>query len=123
MSASEPLVAARVIIDRADHYAHGNWARAAALLIRTAVEDAVANTWRAAYPTWSLGGGWRNRFICLPAVVEDRFVCREAHQLWSELSAGCHVHPYELAPTLGELNDWWDRAVRLESSLAPVVTA
>ena len=123
MSASGSLAAARVIIDRADHYAHGNWPRAAALLIRTAVEDAVAEVWRATYPAWPPGSGWRNRFICLPAVVDDRQVCREARQLWSELSAGCHVHPYELAPTIAELNDWWGRAVRLDAGLAPVVKA
>lgn len=114
-------MAARVVIDRADHYAHGNWARASALLIRTAVEDAVAVVWQATYPEWPATGGWRNRFICLRAVVEDRPMCWEARQLWSELSAACHVHPYELAPTIGELNDWWDRTARLEAELVPVV--
>ena len=30
----------------------------------------------------------------------------QLHEAWGALSRACHHHPYELAPTAGELSGW-----------------
>ncbi len=75
-------------------------ARAAALLLRQALERAVAEAWRAAgyEPVRSM----RAQLLCLRGLV-DEATAEETTDLWGQLSGICHHHPYALAPTSDEL--------------------
>ncbi|MDP8932526.1 MAG: hypothetical protein M3O70_29245 [Actinomycetota bacterium] len=76
-------------------------ARAAALLLRQALERAVAEAWREAgyEPEWSM----RAQLLCLRDLVDESTV-EEAADLWGQLSGISHHHPYALAPTEEELS-------------------
>jgi hypothetical protein len=79
------------------------WARAAALLARMALETAVSDRLAAVHPDLP-NATMRSRLLVLP-VCADEGVVREAVRAWVGLSRACHHHPYELAPTKGELSD------------------
>ncbi len=76
-------------------------ARAAALLLRQALERAVAEAWRKAgyEPEWPM----RAQLLCLRDLVDEP-TAEEAADLWGQLSGISHHHPYALAPTEEELN-------------------
>lgn len=81
------------------------WARAAALLARQALEDAVRRSWK------GLAAGlvdcpMTTQLICLPYYLSDEEMARRTRQCWNELSTACHAHPYELEPALPELQGW-----------------
>jgi hypothetical protein len=84
-----------------------SWSRSTALLVRQALEDAVSTVWTAdiaglrACPMTS-------QLICLPHCLGDDNLARRTRQCWNALSNACHAHPYELAPTAGELTNWLD---------------
>lgn len=103
----ELLGMARQLLDRASPETAGLWPRAAALLGRQALEMAVDDFWAArripldACPT-------RQQLICLREYLDDDELAGRVHHAWNALSRGCHQHPYELAPTVGELSGWFD---------------
>jgi hypothetical protein len=83
------------------------WPRAAAFLARQALEDAIRDVW--------FGSAYRMRYcntaaqlISLPFYLDDEDLARRARDCWYSLSNACHAHPYELAPTVGELEGWLD---------------
>lgn len=96
---------ARHLLDRASPETAGLWPRAAALLGRQALEMAVDDFWAArripleSCPT-------RQQLICLREYLDDGDLAGRVHHAWNALSRACHHHPYELAPTVGELKDW-----------------
>jgi len=102
---AEVLAMARQLLDRASPETAGLWPRAAALLGRQALEVAVDDFWHArkipldSCPT-------RQQLICLREYLADDDLAGRVHHAWSSLSRACHHHPYELAPTVGELKDW-----------------
>ncbi len=49
----------------------------------------------------------RSQLIGLSDVVDHAAAAR-ASFVWAALSGACHYHPYELAPTVGELHHWLD---------------
>jgi hypothetical protein len=50
--------------------------------------------------------GTRQQLICLREYFGDDELAGRIHHAWNALSLACHHHPYELAPTLGELSGW-----------------
>lgn len=99
-----------------------SWAIAAAFLTRKALEDAVDAVY--AGPL----SGMRScptstKLICLPRYLGDRNLAQEAHATWAELSTACHAHPYDLAPTVGELQRWVGVVKRLVAPASSAIGA
>ena len=58
----------------------------------------------------------RAQLLCLRVYV-DPDLCRRAAWAWSALSRACH-HSYDLAPTAGELNAWFETVDELSRTVA-----
>ena len=96
---------ARDLLSRADPSTAGLWPRAAALLIRQALEEAVDAYWNARQvPLDSVST--QTQLVCLRMMTPGGTLPAQLHEAWGALSRACHHHPYELAPTLGELATW-----------------
>lgn len=81
------------------------WPRASALLARQALEEAVAAMWDGPlFPMRS--ANMTAQLISLPFFSDDPDLARRIRQCWHALSSVAHAHPYELAPTVAELNGW-----------------
>jgi hypothetical protein len=101
------LQLARDLLNRADPSTAGLWPRAAALLIRQALEEAVDSYWTARQlPLDSLPT--QAQLVCLRMMTADGTASAQLHETWGALSRACHHHPYELSPTAAELADWID---------------
>jgi hypothetical protein len=96
----------------------GLWPRAAALLTRQALELSLINFWqRFAYGTQE--GTTKSQLISLPFYLKNEpELAKEIRWVWHRLSRACHAHPYEMAPTLGELRRWMGVVGRLDGELA-----
>jgi hypothetical protein len=101
----ELVAMARQLLDRASPDTAGLWPRAAALLARQALEQAVDEYWVSrqmaldSCPTLP-------QLICLREYLGDPALAGQVHHAWNALSRACHQHPYELAPTVGEIKRW-----------------
>jgi hypothetical protein len=119
------LAAARDIQQGPAAATAGLWPRAAAFLARQALEVALAQFWEASPATSGLSRcPVRSQLTCLPAYLD----AQTAHQVayvWAALSASCHYHAYELAPTAPELTSWFEAVEQLLDDLSrvPDVTA
>lgn len=103
----EVLQLARDLLSRADPSTAGLWPRAAALLIRQALEEAVDAYWtERQLPLDSLPT--QAQLVCLRMMSPNGAIPSQLHAAWGSLSRACHHHPYELAPTVGELATWID---------------
>ncbi|SFY44070.1 hypothetical protein OH786_31375 [Streptomyces atratus] len=78
-------------------------ARAAATLIRLALDETLDAFWRSVSPRMTRNG--RTRMICLQWYVSPS-VARQWYTVWSGLSAACHYHTYDLPPTPAEVRAW-----------------
>jgi hypothetical protein len=105
MTPVELLEAARQLIRRHDAATAGLWPRAGALLARQALEEALDAYWNAR--GLALGEcPMRPQLVCLREYLPDTELAGRVEHAWSALSRACHHHPYELAPTAGELEGW-----------------
>lgn len=103
----DTLDLARDLLKRADPSTAGLWPRAAALLIRQALEEAVDRYWTdRQLPLDSLPT--QAQLVCLRMMTPEGTLPARLHEAWGALSRACHHHPYELAPTAGELSAWID---------------
>jgi cytochrome c5 len=99
------LQLARDLLSRVDPSTAGLWPRAAALLIRQALEEAVDAYWTTRQlPLESVST--QTQLVCLRMMTADNALRGQLHEAWGSLSRACHHHPYELAPTAGELATW-----------------
>ena len=99
------LQLARDLLSRADPSTAGLWPRAAALLTRQALEEAVDAYWRSRQlPLDSLPT--HAQLVCMRMMMPDGSLPARLHETWGALSRACHHHPYELAPTAAELARW-----------------
>jgi hypothetical protein len=81
------------------------WPRAAILLARQSREDAVRGIWYGStYPLRFCS--MATQLVCLPFYLDDRDLARRVRDCWYPLSNACHAHPYELSPTIVELEGW-----------------
>lgn len=118
--ADEILAAARLLIERPVPEMAGLWPRACAFLTRQALELAVCSFLDARVPGTS-ASSFRAQLLCLPELARGD-VGHDAAYLWFALSRACHHHPYELAPTYAELEEWLAGAERVASTLAARAT-
>jgi hypothetical protein len=101
------LQLARDLLSRVDPSTAGLWPRAAALLIRQALEEAVDAYWTTRQlPLESVST--QTQLVCLRMMTTGDLLPAQLHETWGALSRACHHHPYELAPTAGELVTWID---------------
>jgi hypothetical protein len=99
------LQLARDLLSRVDPSTAGLWPRAAALLIRQALEEAVDAYWTTRQlPLESVST--QTQLVCLRMMTPEGPMPAQLHSTWGALSRACHHHPYELAPTAGELATW-----------------
>lgn len=97
----------------------GVWPRAAALLARQALEDALDRLWRLSVPQMRQASR-RTQMICLGMLLKDEALIADVRAVWSSLSRACHHHHYELAPTAAELEGWIQQTERLLTALKPL---
>jgi hypothetical protein len=111
------LAAARELITRPDAAIAGVWPRTAALLARQALEEAVDSRWASGPETGPMRqAAMHSQLICLPAYLDSALAHQVAYT-WAALSNACHYHPYELAPTSGELTAWISDVATLTSCI------
>lgn len=99
------LHAARLVLERDEVSGFANRSRGAALLGRLAIETALARYWRSTAPG-AEHASRKAQFVSLRYHSADTGLATTAHQAWAELSAACHHHPYDLAPTAAEVAHW-----------------
>ncbi|WP_405921854.1 hypothetical protein [Streptomyces sp. NBC_00122] len=91
-------------------------ARAAAALLRLALDEAMDDFWRSVSPRMVHSRG-RTKALCLEYVSPS--VARQWYAVWSALSAACHHHTYELPPTPAEVRAWHADVTELLRSMPP----
>lgn len=94
----------------------GVWPRAAALLTRQALEEALANLWEFTYPGME-ESSWSTQLACLTEVLADPSMIADVRVAWASLSRACHHHHYELDPTAAELEGWIQQTERFVSEV------
>jgi hypothetical protein len=101
---TELLKIARTVLKQGAGRTAGSRKRASALLARQALERAVREVWQSrGVPIGSCPT--RARLLCLSLHVPAD-VSRGAYHAWERLSDACHHHPYELGPSVEELESW-----------------
>jgi len=108
------------LLHRADPATAGLWPRASALLALQALEIALHGLWERRALGLE-GCSMTTQLICLRSYLDDASLAARAGHASSALRRACHHHPYELAPTVGELRDWFAvvRELILKVALAP----
>lgn len=102
---AELVAIARQLVARTDAKTAGLWPRAAALLGRQALESALDEWWRAkGIPLDECSR--HAQLLCLPTYLKDGDTAVQLRFAWHALSEACHHHPYELPPSVGELDGW-----------------
>jgi hypothetical protein len=108
----EPALAyAHQLLSSADLDTAGLWPRTAARLIRVALERATDRYWSHIRPELKRCPT-TIRLLMLEQQL-GRNGARRAYLVWSRLSDATHPHPYELAPTVGELERWHEDVTQL----------
>lgn len=119
--AEQTLEVARDLLERSDDATRGLWPRAAALLGRQALEDAVSWIWFVRAPGLE-ACSMRAQLLCLADYLGNERVAEETAHIYARLSWACHHHPYELAPTAMELRAWLEEVARLIVEARTAVT-
>ena len=98
------LATAEAVLDGEWRVSGGLRARAAALLARQALEQALGAFWeRRAKDVQRCRV--RTQIQCLAAWLDPEPVAAAA-TAWDRLSEACHHHPYDVAPSPAELRAW-----------------
>jgi len=103
------------MLRRADSDTAGLWPRTSALLALEALETSVRSLWERRGLAFQ-GCSMRTQLICLRSYLEDARLAARVGHAWSALNRACHHHPYELAPTAGELEAWFSVVGELTSA-------
>jgi hypothetical protein len=102
LTPEELLVQADGLIASDTRGATATWPRAAAVLTRQALELSIGE--RLARVDAELRNtSMRSQLTCLRAIAKDTDAAANASYAWARLSAACHYHPCELAPSATEL--------------------
>ncbi|GAA2257274.1 hypothetical protein GCM10010415_18320 [Streptomyces atrovirens] len=81
--------------------APGPRARAAAVLLRMALDEALDAYWRRVTPSMTRVG--KHRLLCLGWYAGHE-TARRCHTTWSALSAACHYRTCELPPAPAQIH-------------------
>lgn len=115
--ARDVLARARSLVEQPDAATAGLWPRAAALLARQALEQALRDVWARRAPSVARLSG-RAQLTCLAQYVRDPALAGEVAYTWSALSDACHQRAYDTGPTAAELGDRFAVVERLIDRLA-----
>ena len=99
----------------------GLWPRTVARLTRLALERATDSHWSRTQPEM-ISCPMTIRLLMLEWVL-NRADARKAFLTWSRLSDATHPHPYDLAPTAGELRRWHNEVTRIVELLTKLTDA
>lgn len=110
------LDAARTLLARPDARTSGVWPRAAAHLLRQALEETLDEFWKARLPVLA-STSMRVQLTSLPTFLVNSDAAANAAYTWACLSNACHHHPYELAPSDTELRAWIEEIDRVREEM------
>ena len=109
------LAHARALIERPQG-SEGVWPRAAALLTRQVLEEALDRLWMAIHPGVA-NASRATQLTCLGLMITDAGLVADVRSAWASLSRACHHHHYELGPTAAELSRWIEQTKRLVEAI------
>ena len=109
------LFHARALMERPQG-SEGVWPRAAALLTRQVLEEALDRLWIATHPGVA-SASRATQLACLGLMIRDTGLVADVRSAWTSLSRACHHHHYELGPTAAELERWILQTERLVLAL------
>jgi len=101
----ELLGLAEGLLHRADPQTSGLWPRAAAILALRALDTSLQRLWDRSDLGFH-GCPLPTQLICLRTYLDDPHLAARVAHAASALDRSCHHHPYELAPTVSELQGW-----------------
>jgi hypothetical protein len=113
------LAAARRLLARTGSggdLAAGVWPRSAAVLARQALEQSLTSLWRQRGLDLAAASA-RAQLLCLEEYLGDPSVAADARFAWWALSRACHHHPYELVPTVAEIEGWVSSVERVVGAI------
>ena len=114
---AEPLREARALLHHPPSIHPGLWERAAILLARQALEEALDDFWRARAPDL-LNASMRAQLLCLGPLMNNDRDAADVDQLWGALSNACHFDALQPTPGAVEVRSWLTDAERLCQHLA-----
>ena len=103
----ELLGLARQMVDEPSPPTRGLWARAAAILGRQALEEAMRCLWRSRAPRLETAN-FTTQLLCLCEFIADSHLAQRTAYVWACLSNACHYRGYGMPPTAEELTTWLD---------------
>jgi hypothetical protein len=116
LTSKQLLVHAFAVLDDPAPVLSGRWPRAVALLGRQALETTLDDFWKARDVKVGRASE-RAKLLCLPVALGNRRLAAEASLAWAGLSRATHQHPYDLAPTAGELAGWLETVDQLRRAV------
>ena len=114
---AERLREARALLDHPPSTQPGLWERAAILLARQALEEALDDFWRARAPD-ILHASMRAQLLCLGPLMNNDRDAADVDQLWGALSNACHFDAVQPTPGPAEVRAWLTDTQRLCQLLA-----
>ena len=109
---AEPLREARRLLDSPPSTQPGLWERAAILLARQALEEALDDFWRARSPDL-LHASMRAQLLCLGEIMRNHHDAAQVAQLWGALSDACHFSAVQPTPAAAQVHAWLNDTQRL----------
>ena len=105
MTPAELLSAARRLVDEHERSTEALWGRAAALLARQALEQAMRDALVGASP-YIDEAPFSVQLLVLHEALPNRDLAARAAYTWAALSRATHYQGYELPPTAEALRGW-----------------
>ena len=109
---TEFLREARTLLDEPPSAGPDLWERAAVLVLRQALEEALDRFWAGRSPDL-LTASMRAQLLCLGVLMNNERDAADVDQLWGALSDACHFDACTPAPGAGEIHVWLDQTERL----------
>ena len=109
---AEFLRESRALLDQPPSAAPGLWERAAVLLARQALEEALDRFWASRSPDLRQAS-MRAQLLCLGVLMNNERDAADVDQLWGVLSDTCHFDACALTPGASEVRVWLDETARL----------
>ncbi|MGY1601670.1 hypothetical protein [Geodermatophilus sp. SYSU D00815] len=95
----------------------GLWPRTVAFLLRSVLEREIDDYWRRHSPGVERAPMRAQLVVLGRREYAGPAVGRAAGNAWDLLSAACHHHAYELAPTAEELRSWLTQVAHVRAAL------
>lgn len=114
---AEPLREARTLLDNLPSTHPGLWERAAILLARQALEEALDDFWHARAPDLR-HASMRAQLLCLGPLMNNDHDAAQVAQLCGALSDACHFNALQSTPAAAQVRAWLTDTQRLCQLLA-----